>query len=51
LKRIRAGSKGRSMPIKKRMVHLTIIVTDVGIPVEKMKKRTVENGVEAKKAD
>jgi large subunit ribosomal protein L22 len=35
LKRIRAGSKGRSMPVKKRMVHLTIIVEDVGLSAEK----------------
>jgi large subunit ribosomal protein L22 len=50
LKRIRAGSKGRSMPIKKRMVHLTIIVTDVGVSVGgKIKKRTVKNEIEAKK--
>jgi large subunit ribosomal protein L22 len=51
LKRIRAGSKGRSMPIKKRMVHLTIIVTDVGVSAEKIKKRTVKNEVKAKKAE
>jgi large subunit ribosomal protein L22 len=38
LKRVRAGSKGRSMPIKKRMVHLTIIVTDVGGIYEKKNK-------------
>lgn len=51
LKRIRAGSKGRSMPIKKRMAHLTIIVTDVGVSVERIKKRTAKNEVEAKKSE
>ncbi|GHT10110.1 50S ribosomal protein L22 [Endomicrobiia bacterium] len=35
LKRIRAGSKGRSMPIKKRTVHLTIIVTDASTYLRK----------------
>jgi large subunit ribosomal protein L22 len=39
LKRIRAGSKGRSMPIKKRMAHLTIIVTDVDVSVKKDKEK------------
>ncbi|MDR3281873.1 MAG: 50S ribosomal protein L22 [Endomicrobium sp.] len=31
LKRMRSGSRGRSMPIKKRTAHLTIIVTDVDV--------------------
>jgi large subunit ribosomal protein L22 len=52
LKRIRARSKGRSVPIKKRMAHLTIIVTDVDVLVEKKQiKKTVKNEIEAKKTE
>jgi large subunit ribosomal protein L22 len=39
LKRVMAGSKGRSMPIKKRMVHLTIVVTDIDVSAEKNKEK------------
>jgi large subunit ribosomal protein L22 len=38
LKRMRPGPRGRSMPIKKRTTHLTIIVTDVDVFAEKKKK-------------
>jgi large subunit ribosomal protein L22 len=51
LKRIRAGAKGRSMPIKKRMVHLTIVVTDVDVFAEKIKKKAVKNEIEEKKTE
>jgi large subunit ribosomal protein L22 len=51
LKRIRAGSKGKSLPIKKRMVHLTIVVTDVGVSVEKTKRRTAKKEIESKKVE
>jgi large subunit ribosomal protein L22 len=37
LKRMRPGPRGRSMPIKKRTTHLTIIVTDVDMVAEKKK--------------
>ncbi|MDR0820644.1 MAG: 50S ribosomal protein L22 [Endomicrobium sp.] len=51
LKRMRAGSKGRSMPIKKRTVHLTIVVTDGSVSAEKIKKKAVKNEIEVKKAE
>ncbi|MDR0822371.1 MAG: 50S ribosomal protein L22 [Endomicrobium sp.] len=39
LKRMRPGPQGRGMPIKKRMAHLTVVVTDeVPIVVKKKKK-------------
>lgn len=46
-KMIRHGSKGRSMPIKKRTAHLTIIVTDVGVSSEKRKKKVIESAIKA----
>jgi large subunit ribosomal protein L22 len=51
LKRIRAGSKGRSMPIKKRMAHLTIIVMDVDVSAEKIKKKAAKNEIEVEKTE
>ncbi|MCA6085704.1 50S ribosomal protein L22 [Candidatus Endomicrobiellum agilis] len=51
LKRMRAGSKGRSMPIKKRTVHLTIVVTDVGVIPEKTKKKADKNKVKTQEAE
>jgi large subunit ribosomal protein L22 len=43
LKRMRAGPRGRSMPIKKRTTHLTIIVTDVGVLAEKKRDKNKYN--------
>jgi large subunit ribosomal protein L22 len=40
LKRMRPGPKGRGMPIKKRMAHLTIVVTDENVASEKRKKKS-----------
>jgi large subunit ribosomal protein L22 len=50
LKRMRPGPQGKGMPIKKRMTHLTIIVTDAGVSDGKRKKRVAKtvNSVEAK---
>ncbi|MDR0800076.1 MAG: 50S ribosomal protein L22 [Endomicrobium sp.] len=45
LKRMRAGSMGKSMPIKKRTAHLTIVVTDAGVAPEKTKKKSDKNKV------
>ncbi|MDR2860422.1 MAG: 50S ribosomal protein L22 [Elusimicrobiota bacterium] len=39
LKRMRPGPQGRGMPIKKRTVHLTIVVTDENV-LEKKNKRS-----------
>jgi len=38
LKRMRPGPQGRGMPVKKRTVHLTIVVTDAGVAPLKNKK-------------
>jgi len=38
LKRMRPGPQGRGMPIKKRMSHLTVVVTDE-IPIKTRKKK------------
>jgi len=39
LKRMRPGPMGRGMPVKKRLSHLTIVVTDAGVVLEKRKKK------------
>ena len=49
LKRMRPGPQGRGMPIKKRTVHLTIVVTDAGVSDGKRKKKAAnKNTVEIK---
>jgi ribosomal protein L22, bacterial type len=47
LKRMRPGPMGRGMPIKKRTSHLTIVVTDIGVPVDKRKKKSASKTVSA----
>jgi large subunit ribosomal protein L22 len=43
LKRMRTGPKGRGMPVKKRMAHLTVVVTDE-IPIVARKKKKEVSG-------
>ncbi|MDR0977611.1 MAG: 50S ribosomal protein L22 [Endomicrobium sp.] len=43
LKRMRPGPQGRSMPVKKRTSHLTIIVTDVGVSDTGRKKKKIND--------
>ncbi|MDR3253910.1 MAG: 50S ribosomal protein L22 [Endomicrobium sp.] len=47
LKRMRPGPMGRSMPIKKRTSHLTIIVTDIGTSEGTRNKKALKNEVKA----
>jgi large subunit ribosomal protein L22 len=42
LKRMRHGPQGRGMPIKKRMSHLTIIVTDIDVSDRNGKKKRLK---------
>lgn len=39
LKRMRPGPMGRGMPFKRKTCHLTIVVSDRGMPVQKKKKK------------
>jgi large subunit ribosomal protein L22 len=39
LKRMRPGSMGKSMPIKKRTSHITVVVTDMESSKEKRERR------------
>jgi large subunit ribosomal protein L22 len=48
LKRMRPGPQGRSMSIKKRTSHLTIIVTDASVSDGKRKVTKTTKAVEAK---
>lgn len=40
LKRMRPGPMGRGMPFKRKTCHLTIIVSDRGMPAQKKQKKT-----------
>ncbi len=51
LKRMRPGPMGRGMPVKKRMAHLTIVVTDAGVTADKRKKKTVKAAIPAAKKE
>ena len=39
LKRMRPGPMGRGMPYKRKTCHLTIVVSDQGVPVNKKQKK------------
>ncbi|MGA2091567.1 MAG: 50S ribosomal protein L22 [Endomicrobiales bacterium] len=39
LKRMRPGPMGRGMPFKRKTCHLTIVVSDHGMPVNKKQKK------------
>jgi large subunit ribosomal protein L22 len=45
LKRMRAGSMGKSMPVKKRTAHLTIVVVDAGAVSCRKNKKTADSGI------
>ncbi|MDR3256471.1 MAG: 50S ribosomal protein L22 [Endomicrobium sp.] len=47
LKRMRPGPQGRSMPIKKRTAHLTIVVTDANVSAEKRKKKEIKKEIKS----
>jgi large subunit ribosomal protein L22 len=45
LKRIRHGPRGRSMPVKKRTAHLTVVITDVNVQKQDKKfRKGIKNG-------
>jgi large subunit ribosomal protein L22 len=45
LKRMRPGPQGRGMPIKKRTVHLTIVVTDENIIPSKRNTKVIKSEI------
>jgi large subunit ribosomal protein L22 len=39
LKRMRPGPMGRGMPYKRKTCHLTVVISDHGMPVDKKQKK------------